>query len=68
MVAMAAIFEKARQQFVACAIGVVALEQGLRKLQCDGRAAERFLGIAAVVLVGVEDGERIGMASSDRDR
>ena len=35
-------------------------EEGLREFERDGRAAERFLGIAAAVLVGIEDGEGSG--------
>ena len=35
----------------------MAFQQRLRQLQRDGRAAKRFLGISAAVLVGVEDGE-----------
>ena len=36
----------------------MALEQRLSKLEGDRRTAERLLGIAAVVLVGIENGQR----------
>ncbi len=51
-------FEKAWQQFVTRAVGVVALEQGLSELQSDRCAAERLLWITAVVLIRIEDGQR----------
>jgi hypothetical protein len=51
-------FEETWEQLVSGAMGVVTLEQGLREFERDGRAAERFLGIAAVVLIGIEDGQR----------
>ena len=57
-------FEKAGQYFFARARRVATLEQGLRELECDGRAAQRFLRISAAGLVGVEDGERVGDWSS----
>jgi hypothetical protein len=34
------------------------LEEGLGKLECDGRAAQVFAGILAPVLVGIEHSER----------
>ena len=58
MVAMAAILRKLGSSFVARALGVVALEQRLRQFERDGGAAERFFGIAAARLVGIEDRQR----------
>ena len=53
-------FEEAGQYFVSRTHRVVALQQGLRQFERDGGAAERFFGIAAGRLVGIEDGERSG--------
>ena len=49
--------EKAGQGFFAGASGIAALEQRLRKLERDGRAAEIFFRIQAIRLIRVQDGE-----------
>ena len=63
-------FEKAGQSLFAQASGVAAnwfglvetglLEQRLRELERDGRAAERLFRIRAARLIGIEDGEGSG--------
>ena len=53
-------FEKAGEDFVAQADRIMAGENGLRKLERNGCAAERFFRIGAVGLVGIEDGECVG--------
>ena len=60
MVAMAAILRKLGRVFSRVRAGIAALEQRLRQLERDGRAAEGFFRIGAAGLVGIEDGERIG--------
>ena len=52
--------EKAGQDLFARADGIAALEQRLRQLERDGRAAQGFFRVAAAGLIGIEDGEGVG--------
>ena len=60
MVAMAAILRKLGSSLFARAYRIVAFQQCLRQLECDGRAAQGFFRISAAVLIGIEDRERDG--------
>jgi len=53
-------FEKAGESLFAGAGQVAALEDGLGEFESDGRAAEGFLWVRAVGLIGIEDGEGVG--------
>jgi len=52
--------EEAGQGLFAGASGITALQQRLRELERNGRAAKRFLGIRTAGLVGIENRERGG--------
>ena len=53
-------FQKAGQSFFAGPLGVASGKDGLCEFESDGGAAERFFGIAAAGLIGIEDGEGDG--------
>ena len=59
MVAMAAIFRKLGRVFSRVRAGSRRFEHGLRQLQRDGRAAQRFFRVRAAGLVGIENGQRV---------
>ncbi len=52
--------QKTGQSLFAGARRVAALQQGLRQLERNGRAAERFFRVGAAGLVGIQNGQRGG--------
>ena len=50
--------QKAGQSLFAGALGIAPFEQGLRELERNGRAAQRFFRVSAAGLIGIENRQR----------